>query len=371
MSRLINFLGVLSLEKHKIIMTGGGSAGHVTPNLALIPKLLDLGYEIQYIGTKNGIEKSIIQGENIKYHTISSGKLRRYFDIKNFSDPFKVIKGIIQSVSIMKKEKPDIVFSKGGFVTVPVVIAAHLCKIPVIAHESDITPGLANRLAAPYCTKVCVTFPESVKNIKGNKAVLTGTPIRKELLEGSRLQGLKLCNFTDLNKPVILIIGGSLGSKVINDIIRKCIDSILSKYNVIHICGKGNLEEALKTKKGYKQFEYVSNGLSDLMNAADLVISRAGANVIFELLALRKPNILIPLSKKSSRGDQILNADSFKEHGYSIVIDEESLSSELLIKKIDELNRDKYKYIKAMNESPAKNGVNNIITVITKYTKKP
>lgn len=351
-------------------MTGGGSAGHVTPNLALIPKLYDLGYEVQYIGTENGIEKSIIQGENIKYHTISSGKLRRYFDIKNFSDPFKVLKGIVQCIAIMKREKPSIVFSKGGFVTVPVVIAAHLCKIPVIAHESDMTPGLANRLAAPYCTKVCVTFPESIKNIKGNKGVLTGTPIRKELLEGSKMRGLKLCNFQDIKKPLIFIIGGSLGSKIINDTVRKSLGSILSKYNVIHICGKGNLDESLKSKSGYKQFEYVSSELPDLMNAADLVISRAGANVIFELLALRKPNILIPLSKKSSRGDQILNAASFKKHGYSMVIDEESLNSQLLMDKLNELNRDKDKYIKAMNESPVKNGVNNIVEIIEKYSKK-
>lgn len=357
------------METHKIIMTGGGSAGHVTPNLALIPKLLELGYEVQYIGTKNGIESNIIQGENIKYHIISSGKLRRYFDVKNFSDPFKVIKGIIQSLGIMKREKPNIVFSKGGFVTVPVVIAAHLCKIPVIAHESDMTPGLANRLAAPYCTKVCVTFPESIKNIKGNKGVLTGTPIRKELLKGSKLEGIKLCKFPD-KKPIILIIGGSLGSKVINDIIRKSINRILQNYNIIHICGKGNIDKFLNNKRGYKQFEYVSDELPDLMNAADLVVSRAGANVIFELLALRKPNILIPLSKKSSRGDQILNAASFKKHGYSIVIDEESLKSELLLDKINELNRDKDKYIKAMNESPVKNGVNNIVAIIEKYTKK-
>ncbi|WP_010234935.1 undecaprenyldiphospho-muramoylpentapeptide beta-N-acetylglucosaminyltransferase [Clostridium arbusti] len=357
------------MEGHKIIMTGGGSAGHVTPNLALIPKLSYLGYEVQYIGTKNGIEKNIIQGQNIKYHTISSGKLRRYFDIKNFSDPFKVLKGIIQATVIMKREKPSIVFSKGGFVTVPVVIAAHLCKVPVIAHESDMTPGLANRLAAPYCTKVCVTFPESIENIKGNKGVLTGTPIRKELLEGSKIEGLRLCNFQDTHKPVIFIIGGSLGSKVINDTVRKAIDDILLKYNVIHICGKGNLDNSLKNKNGYRQFEYVSDELPDFMNAADLVISRAGANVIFELLALRKPNILIPLSKKSSRGDQILNAASFKKHGYSMVIDEEDLNSELLINKLNELNRDKENYIRAMNESPVKNGVNNIVAIIEKYSK--
>lgn len=357
------------MEKHKIIMTGGGSAGHVTPNLALIPKLLALGYEVQYIGTKTGIEKDIIKGQNIKYHTISSGKLRRYFDIKNFSDPFRVIGGIIQSIGIIKKERPNIVFSKGGFVTVPVVIAAHFCKVPVIAHESDITPGLANRMAAPYCTKVCVTFPESIKNIKGNKGVLTGTPIRKELLEGSKIKGLELCKFSDISKPVLFIIGGSLGSKIINDTVRKCINSILEKYNVIHICGKGNLDKSLQDKKGYCQFEYVSDGLPDLMNAADLVISRAGANVIFELLALKKPNILIPLSRKSSRGDQILNAESFRKHGYSIVIEEESLDHKMLIDKLEELYKDKIKYIKSMNESPVKNGVDNIIGIIDKYSK--
>jgi len=358
------------LEKHKIIMTGGGSAGHVTPNLALIPKLLALGYEVQYIGTKNGIEKDIIKGQNIKYHVISSGKLRRYFDIKNFSDPFRVLAGVIQAIGIMKKERPNIVFSKGGFVTVPVVIAAHFCKVPVIAHESDITPGLANRLATPYCTKVCVTFPESIKNIKGNKGVLTGTPIRKELLEGSKIKGFTLCKFSDVNKPVLFIIGGSLGSKIINDTIRKCINNILPKYNVIHICGKGNLDKSLEGKRGYRQFEYVSEGLPDLMNAADLVISRAGANVIFELLALKKPNILIPLSRKSSRGDQILNAESFRKHGYSIVIEEETLNDKLLMDKLEELYRDKLKYIKAMNESPVKNGVNNIISIIEKYSKR-
>lgn len=357
------------MQKRKIIMTGGGSAGHVTPNLALIPKLQALGFDVQYIGTKDGIENGIIQGANIKYHSISSGKLRRYFDIKNFSDPFKVLKGVIQSISIMKKEKPNIVFSKGGFVTVPVVIAAHFCKIPVIAHESDITPGLANRLAAPYCNKVCVTFPESAKNIKGNKGVLTGTPIRKELFDGSKIKGLAFCKFSNSNKPVIFIIGGSLGSKVINDTVRSSINSILPKYNVIHICGKGNLDKTLEGREGYKQFEYVSSELPDLMNAADLVISRAGANVIFELLALRKPNILIPLSKKSSRGDQILNAQSFKKHGYSIVIQEEDLSNEMLISKLQELNSNKEKYIKAMNESPVSNGVDNIINIIDKYSK--
>lgn len=349
-------------------MTGGGSAGHVTPNLALVPRLKELGYEIEYIGTKDGIENGIIKEANIKYHTISSGKLRRYFDIKNFTDPFKVIKGIVEAIIIIKKEKPNVVFSKGGFVSVPVIIAAHFCKVPAIAHESDMTPGLANKLSAPYCTKVCVTFPESVKNIKGDKAVLTGTPIREELLKGNRAIAEDICRFKE-KKPIVFVIGGSLGAKVINDTVRISIEDILDNYNVIHICGKGNIDKKLEKKDGYIQFEYVSEELPHLMNAADLVISRAGANSIFELLALRKPNILIPLSKKSSRGDQILNARSFKKNGYSLVIEEEGLTKETLLKGIEELDKNRQKYIKAMEESPVKNGVDNIINLIEKYSK--
>jgi len=356
------------LKKRKIIMTGGGSAGHVTPNLALVPKLLELGYEIQYIGTKNGIESDIIKNANIRYHVISSGKLRRYFDIKNFTDPFKVLKGVFQAIRIIRKERPNVVFSKGGFVSVPVVIAAHFCKVPAIAHESDITPGLANKLTAPYCRKICVTFPESIENIKGNKAVLTGTPIRRELFNGQKALGIKFCKFNDLSKPILFVIGGSLGAKVINDTVRNCLGTLLSKYNVIHICGKGNLDASLSKTKGYAQFEYVNKELPDLMNAADFVISRAGANVIFELLALRKPNILIPLSKKSSRGDQILNAASFKKNGYSLIIEEEELNEKLLMKSLQQLNIDKQKYITAMNVSPVKNGVDNIINIIVKYS---
>lgn len=356
------------MSKFKIIMTGGGSAGHVTPNLALVPKLKELGYEVQYIGTRDGIENGIIKKENIKYHSISSGKLRRYFDLKNFTDPFKVIKGIFQAISIMKKERPNIVFSKGGFVSVPVVMAAHFCHIPVIAHESDITPGLANKIAAPYCDKVCVTFPESIKNIKGNKAILTGTPIRQELFKGNKAKGLDICGFKG-EKAVLLVIGGSLGSKVINDKVRGILKEIVKTYDVIHICGKNNIDNSLTNLRGYKQFDYVSDELPHLMQAADIVISRAGANVIFELLALKKPNILIPLSKKSSRGDQILNAASFEKAGYSVVIQEEDLKEDTLRNKIDELYKNKKTYIDNMNSSAAKNSVDNIIELINKYKK--
>ncbi|KOF55906.1 UDP-diphospho-muramoylpentapeptide beta-N- acetylglucosaminyltransferase [Clostridium sp. DMHC 10] len=356
------------MSKFKIIMTGGGSAGHVTPNLALVPELKKLDYEVQYIGTKDGIERGIVKKENIKYHAISSGKLRRYFDLKNFTDPFKVIKGVFQSITIMKKEKPNIVFSKGGFVSVPVVMAAHFCHVPVVAHESDITPGLANKIAAPYCDKVCVTFPESIKNIKGDKAILTGTPIRQELFNGNKANGLHICGFKG-DKAVILVIGGSLGSKVINDQVRGILKELLKVYDVIHICGKNNIDNNLLKLNGYKQFDYVSDELPHLMQAADIVISRAGANVIFELLALKKPNILIPLSKKSSRGDQILNAASFKKAGYSIVIQEENLNAETLKNKISELYINRKNYIDKMNSSTARDAVDNIIGLINKYKR--
>lgn len=357
------------MSSYKIIMTGGGSAGHVTPNLALLPKLKNKGYEVLYIGSKDGIEKEIIKKANIPYFEISCGKLRRYFDIKNFSDPFKVIKGIFDANKILKKEKPDVVFSKGGFVAVPVVISAYLNKIPVIAHESDLTPGLANKLSAPYCTKLCVTFPESIKHIKEDKGVLTGTPIREELLLGSSEKGLSLCGFTQ-NRPVLLIIGGSLGSRYINDLVRNSLMELLKKYNVVHICGKGNFDEDLAKLKGYKQFEYITEELPHIMKAADMVVSRAGANAIYEFLALRKPNLLIPLSKKSSRGDQILNAASFENSGYSMVVQEEDINSKSLEEKIDELYKNRNTYIKAMEESTVKNGVDKIVDIIIKFSKK-
>ncbi|MDP4088834.1 MAG: undecaprenyldiphospho-muramoylpentapeptide beta-N-acetylglucosaminyltransferase [Bacillota bacterium] len=355
------------MAKYKIIMTGGGSAGHVVPNVALIPGLLKEDFEIQYIGTESGIEKEIISKENIKYHTISSGKFRRYFDLKNFTDPFRVIKGIIEARNIIKKEKPDVVFSKGGFVAVPVVIGAFLNKVPVISHESDITPGLANKIALPYSSKICVTFPETLKHVKEGKGVLTGTPIRKELLEGSRIKGMKFCGFSK-DKPIMLVIGGSLGSKVINDAVRVSLEKLLKQYQIIHICGKGNLDASLKFE-GYSQFEYVREELPDLMACADVVISRAGANVIFELLALHKPNLLIPLSRKSSRGDQILNAESFEKNGYSMVLEEEALNDETLISALRDLYNNRFKYINRMEKSDLNNGVENIVTAIKNAVK--
>lgn len=358
------------MSKYKIIMTGGGTAGHVTPNLALVPKLKEKGFEVKYIGSYDGIEKEIIRDANIPYFEISSGKLRRYFDMKNFSDPFKVIKGVYQASRILSKEKPDVVFSKGGFVAVPVVIAASMKRIPVISHESDLTPGLANKLSAPFCDKLCVTFRESLKYVKDGKGQLTGTPIREEILNGSKLKGLKICGFNN-DKEILLVIGGSLGAKSINEEVRKNIKEILMEFNVIHICGKGNMDNSMLNLNGYNQYEYVKEELPHLLQAADYVISRAGANVIFELLALKKPTLLIPLSKKISRGDQILNANSFDKEGYSIVLDEdEMMEKNNLMEKITELKGRKKELITNMQNSDAKNGVEAILVEITKSIKK-
>jgi len=350
-------------------MTGGGTAGHVTPNLALVPKLKEKGFEIKYIGSFDGIEKEIITQNNIPFFEISCGKLRRYFDVKNFTDPFKIIKGIAQATKILSKEKPDVIFSKGGFVAVPVVIAASMKKIPVVAHESDMTPGLANKLSAPFCNKLCVTFRESLNFINGDKGVLTGSPIREEIFHGDKTKGRKICGFTD-DKEVLFIMGGSLGSRIINEEIRKNLEKLLKSFNIIHICGKGNIDKKIINKDGYKQFEYVNKELPDFMNTADYIISRAGANSIFEFLALKKPTLLIPLSKKASRGDQILNSKSFEKEGYSLTLEEEEIKDDILYKKILELKGKKTELISNMERSQAKNGVEAIIDVLLESIQK-
>lgn len=357
------------MYKYKIIMTGGGTAGHVTPNLALIPKLKQKGFEIKYIGSIDGVEKEIITQNKIPFFGISCGKLRRYFDVKNFMDPFKIVKGVAQAIKILSKEKPDVIFSKGGFVAVPVVIAAFIKKIPVVAHESDMTPGLANKLSAPFCNKLCVTFRESLKFIDGNKGILTGSPIREEILHGDKAKGRKICGFAD-NKEVLFIMGGSLGSRLINEEIRKNLNTLLKEFNIIHICGKGNVDERFINKAGYKQFEYVNEELPDFMKTADYIISRAGANSIFEFLTLKKPTLLIPLSKKASRGDQILNSKSFEKEGYSLMLEEEELKDDILYKKILELKGRKTELINNMERSQAKNGVEAIIDVLLENIKK-
>lgn len=314
----------------RIILTGGGTAGHVTPNIALLPRLKELGYDIQYIGSYTGIEKELIEPFGIPYHGISSGKLRRYFSVQNFTDPFRVLKGFREAHKLIRQLKPDVIFSKGGFVSVPVVLAGKRCKVPVIIHESDMTPGLANKIAIPSAAKVCCNFPETLKSLPEGKAVLTGSPIRQELLSGNKIAAMDMCHFTS-DKPVILVIGGSLGAVAVNNAVREALPELLKDFQIIHLCGKGKMDESLKDVEGYCQFEYIKNELRNLFALADIVISRAGANAICELLALHKPNLLIPLSANASRGDQILNARSFERQGFSLVLEEEQLTKETLL----------------------------------------
>lgn len=348
----------------KIILTGGGTAGHVTPNLALIPHLREEGYEIVYIGTEEGIEKKLLTDyPDVKYYAIAAGKLRRYFDPKNFSDPFRVIKGYNQSRRILRKEKPDVIFSKGGFVSVPVIHAAHHFKIPCILHESDLTPGLANKLCIKASWKICCNFPETLKYLPTDKTILTGTPIREELRKGDKEAGRKFCGFTD-EKPVIMVFGGSLGAQSINNAMRGALGTLLETYNIIHICGNEKMDNLKLVTPGYRQFEYVKNELKDLFALADVVVSRAGANSICELLALKKPNILIPLSLKSSRGDQILNAKSFEDQGFSVVIQDEDMDEDILIEKINQVYRDRDKIIDKMVQSGQPDAIGAIMKMI-------
>ena len=352
----------------KIILTGGGTAGHVTPNIALMPRLKELGYEIHYIGSYTGIEKTLIGDLGVPYYGISSGKLRRYKSLKNLSDPFRVIRGYLQSRRLIGRLKPDVVFSKGGFVSVPVVLAAKHKKVPVIIHESDMTPGLANKLAIPSASYVCCNFPETISALPEGRAVLTGSPIREELFHGRRENALAMTGFTG-EKPLLLVMGGSSGSVFLNDTVRGLLPELTRRFDVIHLCGKGNLEESLAGTAGYVQYEYINEELPDLFAAADMLISRAGANSICELLALRKPNILIPLSKNASRGDQILNARSFEKQGFSVCIEEEELTDDVLLRAVDQVWENRSDYIHAMEQSPLSDAVGTITDLIVKVSK--
>ncbi|MBE5957560.1 MAG: undecaprenyldiphospho-muramoylpentapeptide beta-N-acetylglucosaminyltransferase [Lachnospiraceae bacterium] len=351
----------------KIILTGGGTAGHVTPNIALVPKLKEAGYTVEYIGSYNGMEKDLVENAGLKYYGISSGKLRRYFSLQNFTDPFRVIKGYFEAKKLMKELKPDVLFSKGGFVTVPVVMAAHAAKVPAVIHESDMTPGLANKIATKFATKVCHTFPETGEYV-GSKGVFTGSPIRAELFTGDKIIAMKMCDF-DSSKPVLLVTGGSLGAKKVNDAIREALPELLKTYQVAHLCGKEKYDKSLEGTKGYAQFEYISAEMKDFFAMADIIVSRAGSNSICEIAALHKPNVLIPLSAKVSRGDQILNSKSFEKQGLSKVLDEDTMTTDTLVNAINEVYDKRADYIDTMKNSNIGNGIDKIIDVIMSVSK--
>lgn len=349
------------------IFTGGGTAGHVTPNIALIPLLQQKGYSVHYIGRCEGIERELIENiPGVTYHGISAGKLRRYSNIKNLSDPFRVIKGFSQSISIIKKLKPAGVFSKGGFVSVPVVMAAKLFNVPIVIHESDITPGLATKLCLPSAKKACTTFKKTAEGL-GKKGICTGTPLRESLFSGSAQIARKKLGFDQ--KPVILIMGGSLGAKAINDNIRAILPRLLKEFNVLHLCGKGKLDESISLN-GYVQKEYLTDELCDVLALADIVVSRAGSNSINEFLALNKPMLLIPLPALHSRGDQLINADEFERLGYAKKLLEEDITEDKLVCEIKNLYDNRSKYIEVMKTSGAHIGAQNVLNVILENIQK-
>jgi len=346
----------------KIILTGGGTSGHVVPNLALVPSLKAAGFEIYYIGSHTGIERGLVEAAGIPYFGISSGKLRRYMSIKNATDIFRVGKGLVDAVRIIRKIKPDIVFSKGGFVVVPVIAAAKLLRVKSVIHESDMTPGLANKLAIPFATKVCVSFPETLAHIPKQKGVLTGSPIRSELLKGNSVAGFRHAGFDPDGLPVLLVTGGSQGAAAINSCIREALPALLEKFRVVHLCGKGNLSGI--TQPGYTEFEYLNEAMADVFAMADIVVSRAGANTLFELVALGKPNLLIPLPAASSRGDQIQNAASFEKQGFSMVLSEKDMTAERLQKDIAKLYENHQDFHKKMKAQNVTGGVQKVMECI-------
>ncbi len=352
----------------KIVLTGGGTAGHVTPNLALIPRLKADGWEIHYIGAANSPEQELIaRVPGVTFHSVSVGKLRRYFDLKNFSDPFRVIRGIRQATGVIRRIKPDVVFSKGGFVSVPVVYGAKLNGVPVVTHESDMTPGLANKLCLPFSSAQCCTFPEAVKYAKG-KGVHTGTPIRPEILQGDRLEGRKRFGFNS-NRPVLMVVGGSSGAQAINQAVWQSLPQLTENFQVLHLCGKGNLNSVYEGTANYTQREYLNEEMADAYACADILISRAGSNALCEILAARKPALLIPYPKGASRGDQLLNAESFRARGFSHVLQQEDMTPDSLVEAVEKLYHDRGALYEAMATEPTANGIDNVLEQIYKYAK--
>ncbi len=352
-----------------IMFTGGGSAGHVTVNMALIPRFLEEGWSVQYIGSESGIERQLIATiPQVKYFPISTGKLRRYMDIQNLKDPFKVVKGLYQAYRLIKTNKPNVIFSKGGFVSVPVVIGAWLNKVPLLIHESDLTPGLANRISIPFASGVCTTFPETGSMLKADKSRHVGAVIREEVKQGNADRGRDFCGFTK-SKPVILIMGGSLGARKINQTVRQAILSLAKPFQIVHLCGKNQVDPSIVVP-GYKQFEYVNEQLPDVLAMTDLVVSRAGSNSIFEFLSLKKPMLLIPLTKEQSRGDQILNAQSFEKSGYADVLYEEQLTAGTLTESVERLYENRKGYIDRMNRSEEANALTAVFDWINEIAKR-
>ncbi len=317
-----------------VVIAGGGTAGHVVPALPVAEALLERGSAVHFVGSTSGLEERLLAPLGIPYHGIQAGKLRRYFSFENLVDSLRVAVGIVQAWRLLARIRPTVVFSKGGFVSFPVVVGAWLNGIPVVAHESDLTPGLANRLAQRFTTTLCVNFEGT--RAQHARVVVTGTPLRRELLSGDGVRGRQRLGI-DAERAVLLAVGGSLGATRLNEVLRAALDQLLLDYDVIHVCGAGKIDASLGALRGYTQREYVSDGWGDIIAAADIVLSRAGANALYEWLVLGKPHLLVPLSRAASRGDQIENAAYAESRGWSLVLAENELNSETLVAGVAKL----------------------------------
>ena len=349
-----------------LLFAGGGSAGHVIPAIPVIRQFLNEGSHVVFVGSRSGMEAKLLEGIGIEYHGIITGKLRRYFSWKNFVDALRVPLGVLQAILLVWRIQPDVVFSKGGYVGFPVVVASWVLRIPVVAHESDLSPGLANRLSTPFLTSLCVNFPETESAAR--RVVATGTPLRSELLEGERDRGLSRLGFTP-DVPVACIVGGSLGADSLNQVVREAVPTLIESMQIVHICGAGKLDARLDGLLRYRQHEYIGDGWGDVLAATDLVISRAGANSVCELLAMHKPNLLVPLPDTVSRGDQIENARMAELRGYSRVLADEALNSTTLLDAIREMLAELPTWRKALDHCEIGDGTTLVVNEIKRASK--
>ncbi len=340
------------MKNKSIVFTGGGTAGHVLPNFPLIDRFLSEGWTVSYVGSKDGIEKELIEKNfpQIKYYGVTCDKLRRYMTWRHFAMPFKLTYGFFETFFLLKKINPDVIFSKGGFVSVPVVLCGKLLKKKIIVHESDYSVGLANKISFPFVDLIAVSFDVSLYDSKYHKKMIqVGPLIRKSFLEKKNIFDI---NFSDNQKKTLLVMGGSLGAKNINNTIYNNINNLVEQFNVIHICGKNNLPnfDVEKYRGQYYIFEYLNEGISYLMSISDLIVSRAGVNSIWEILLMKKPAILIPLSAKNSRGDQIHNAKYFEKMNVVDVISDDELNFNILNEKIGLVLANSEKYSNAIEK---------------------
>lgn len=354
----------------RMVFTGGGSAGHVTPNVSLIEHYLAEGWQLRYIGSGAALERQILLPLGIPCRAVYTGKLRRYFSWRNFTDPFLLLLGFLQSLVILLRWRPQLLFSKGGFVAVPVVAAAWLLRIPVVTHESDVTPGLATRMIAPLAARICVSFDETMRFLPKKRVTLTGSPVRKLIREGRADRGRKFLGLQGEGPPLLLVFGGSLGARVLNRVTVEALPQLLKSFDLVHICGRGKLPETHRKEGVYLPFEYIGDEFGDLLAAADLAVSRAGANSLYELLFMHLPHLLVPLPETASRGDQIINARIFQKRGFSACLAESELNADSLLKAVLQVQKDRDRYIKAMQGAGSLDGTKGITEVISQVLKR-